>query len=542
MGSGTLPRTIWTVWHDWDAAPELAQRSLESWRSQNPGWDLRNLCDADLPDLLGPETAERILDGNLSRQHASDLLRNELLFRFGGVWADATTLCAQPLDDWLPQSMGAGYFAFHRPDEYRPMASWFQASVPAGEMISRLHSAFLAYWQDRAETDNYFWPHRIFALLRDHDPVFARLWDQVPDITAMHPFHFGPQAERLVKAPVPQDLAMRCAPPAPVYKLTHKLRETPKPGSLYDVLVQTCRKPAGPRSRRMVLHIGLPKAASTTIQSWADQNRDVLAERGIVYPPVDPRLQHPKHQELVLAILKPPRDVLDRVLYPHGGDTLFLSAEGLSVHLADADAAALAHLRDRLSAYDITLFINRRAPDSWLRSFHQQLTVNPPMPDFPYGTTMTIDEVRALPSVQLMMNPAELAERAMAAYGARDVVFGDLETDWAETLTALLGVPDLAPDLYRSARKNKGLSSDATELLRQMNGVSMSRPSRNLMLALLRQCDSDMKPQTAANPVSAARQEELSNALKSLRPATRRQSDLVVRCALRLDQFAESSR
>jgi hypothetical protein len=56
----------------------------------------------------------------------------ELLRRHGGVWADATCYCLQPLAEWLPSKLApAGFFAFDRPAPDRMLASWFLAAQPA---------------------------------------------------------------------------------------------------------------------------------------------------------------------------------------------------------------------------------------------------------------------------------------------------------------------------------------------------------------------------------------------------------------------------
>ena len=53
---------------------------------------------------------------------------------------------------------------------------------------------------------------------------------------------------------------------------------------------------------RLVLHVGLPKAASSALQVWADANRAALAAQGVDYP--DPRSPHLmcKHPWLVAEL------------------------------------------------------------------------------------------------------------------------------------------------------------------------------------------------------------------------------------------------
>ena len=123
------PRTIWILWFQgWDRAPEIVSACRRSWEDLNPGWDVRALSNAELPHLLGHDSPLRANAGAwFTPQAHSDLVRIDLLARYGGVLVDATALCAKPLDDWLPDVMGSGFFAFDAPAPDRMISSWFLA-------------------------------------------------------------------------------------------------------------------------------------------------------------------------------------------------------------------------------------------------------------------------------------------------------------------------------------------------------------------------------------------------------------------------------
>lgn len=131
----TWPRTLW---NDWDEAHTVPELLSGSWQSMTPGWEVRRVSQASSESLLDAEGYARVFESNLGVVHASDALRIELLCWHGGVWADATTLCTRPLDDWPPDAMGAGFFAFRCPEPERPLATWFLASERGGDLICRL--------------------------------------------------------------------------------------------------------------------------------------------------------------------------------------------------------------------------------------------------------------------------------------------------------------------------------------------------------------------------------------------------------------------
>jgi hypothetical protein len=71
--------------------------------------------------------------------------------------------------------------------------------------------------------------------------------------------------------------------------------------------------------------------------------------------------------------------------------TIFMSAEGLTGHLPEAEAQPdrLQMFRDVLAPFDVTLVLMLRDPTKWLRSYHQQKVCNPPNdpPEFLFATS-----------------------------------------------------------------------------------------------------------------------------------------------------------
>ena len=133
-----MRKVIWSCWFQKrDQAPELVRKCLQSWEDHNPGWEVR---------VLDAETVCRYVDLrshiDLSRQtliaaSLSNIVRILLLHEYGGVWADATTLCNVPLDDWLPLAANTGFFAFARPGEDRLLSSWFLAAEPGNPLVAK---------------------------------------------------------------------------------------------------------------------------------------------------------------------------------------------------------------------------------------------------------------------------------------------------------------------------------------------------------------------------------------------------------------------
>lgn len=94
-----IPRTVHRIWLG--AAEDLPaeQRAFgESWARLNPGWEVRLWGDGDV-DALVSDPAAYARARNPSER--SDVLRYEILRRFGGVYADTDVECLRPLEPLL---------------------------------------------------------------------------------------------------------------------------------------------------------------------------------------------------------------------------------------------------------------------------------------------------------------------------------------------------------------------------------------------------------------------------------------------------------
>jgi hypothetical protein len=209
---------------------------LQSWRRLNPAWDVRAIDGTGLAEYLDPETYARIAAVPKEPEAFADQIRIELLHAHGGVWADATTMCAAPLDDWLPERMRTGFFAFERPTSDRLIASWFLAAAAPCAIVTKWRARVVAYWTGRAYRDDYFWFHKLFAALCEDDESFRSAWHATPTLPARHPFHFEPDDSRLTAPATPDYVAALGAPPSPVFKLTYKISKSAAPNSLLQVL------------------------------------------------------------------------------------------------------------------------------------------------------------------------------------------------------------------------------------------------------------------------------------------------------------------
>ncbi len=221
-----------------EAAPPVVVASYSSWQRLNPGYSVHLLTAESLKCFIPPSDLHRIMGREKEREALSDEIRLELLVRYGGIWADATTLCTRPLEEWLPSYMQTGFFAFDKPGSDRMLSTWFLAATKGNAVIEKWRQASIEYWRTRTVRDDYFWCHQLFAKIYETEPDVQLMWDLTPKISARHAFHFGPQSPALL-ANTPEGLqGVLNDPPVGVFKLTHKLAELPAKNSLFSALVE----------------------------------------------------------------------------------------------------------------------------------------------------------------------------------------------------------------------------------------------------------------------------------------------------------------
>lgn len=146
-----MNKTIWISWFQgWDKAPEISQRCLESWKYYNPDWNVVQLDSETFPKYA--DIDKRLPGLNTNHISLGDILRFSLLSQHGGVWADATTWCNKPLDDWIHEY--DDFFAFTRKDNV--MDNWFLMAKDDSYFAKSMYERIVQWWKYRiAETDQY---------------------------------------------------------------------------------------------------------------------------------------------------------------------------------------------------------------------------------------------------------------------------------------------------------------------------------------------------------------------------------------------------
>lgn len=215
-----IPKIIWLYWgQGWENVPYVVKKCAESWAHYNPDWEINFLDEETLKKYID------IGDINISTFAAlSDVIRINLLKKYGGIWCDATVWCNKPLNEWITSY--TDFFAFSNPAPDRLIASWFLAASSNSYIIDKWCSKVNEYWSNRNVPHHYFWFHYLFTNIFQNDKEFKKIWENTKKIECpIHnvdgPHHFAPYTPKQLQGVSPQYKKMVDLKISPVFKLGH---------------------------------------------------------------------------------------------------------------------------------------------------------------------------------------------------------------------------------------------------------------------------------------------------------------------------------
>lgn len=97
-----IPKKLHQIWVG-SPLPERLERFAEMWLRAHKAWDYRLWTDDDVKKLVNQrlyDNAETIAPGR-EGQFRSDILRYEILAKYGGVYVDLDMECLKPIDGLL---------------------------------------------------------------------------------------------------------------------------------------------------------------------------------------------------------------------------------------------------------------------------------------------------------------------------------------------------------------------------------------------------------------------------------------------------------
>ncbi len=129
-----------------------------------------------LPDYI----MEKYRDGRISRAHYADICRVELLYRYGGIWLDATAFVTRPVPDEI---MKEDFFIYKSGSWHYFVQNCFIRSRRGNYLIKAWREAMFAYWKGEDGIIDYFAHQKMFRMVVENNPIAAEYYEAMPKVS-----------------------------------------------------------------------------------------------------------------------------------------------------------------------------------------------------------------------------------------------------------------------------------------------------------------------------------------------------------------------
>ena len=202
--TGGIKGGLWFCWlQGIENAPELVKKCLESQREafgeEVTVLDESNYTDyVTLPDYI----VEKRKKGYIPSALFSDMLRLELLIRYGGTWIDATVFASPKIKEegsrcqkiWqrIRESELFIYRYFDKQGRVVGLSNWFiHAKEPGNPLLIEVRDALYAYWKEYDCVVEYYIFHLFFGKAAKHHPEMIQ---KMPRGNSYHALWLGEHA------------------------------------------------------------------------------------------------------------------------------------------------------------------------------------------------------------------------------------------------------------------------------------------------------------------------------------------------------------
>lgn len=165
------------VWFCWlqgiENAPDLVKRCLESIKKKMVNKTIVIIDEDNVFDYIQMPNyiVEKWRAGKIGPAHFTDIIRLELLIRYGGYWIDATVYCTDvkllSYIDELPLFMYSFYYFGFNP-EIMEANNWFLYSTTNQNILCLTREFIYHYWNKFDRAANYYFFHLFMTMALEY--------------------------------------------------------------------------------------------------------------------------------------------------------------------------------------------------------------------------------------------------------------------------------------------------------------------------------------------------------------------------------------
>lgn len=195
-GSSKNSNKVWWCWLQGENnCPKLQKICLNSLKKELKDRDIVVISKDNMYDYISFPNyiIEKYEKGIISNTHFSDLLRLELLIKYGGTWIDSSVLCTNYNHDFFDKPLFVYkncnniWYANRSKFNQEPMIAdnWFITSEIGNPILIAVRDLLYKYWKDHNYLVDYFIFHYFFTLVVLYK--YNDLFNSIPTIPHVIP-------------------------------------------------------------------------------------------------------------------------------------------------------------------------------------------------------------------------------------------------------------------------------------------------------------------------------------------------------------------
>ena len=175
---------VWICWFQgMENAPELVKKCYKSLVENLTNKEVivitsKNMTEyVQFPDYI----LEKWKKGYITHTHMTDLLRLELLIKYGGTWIDATVFCSNTEENIPKYFFDSDLFFFQslkpgRDGHSHINSSWYINAKSNNKLLSACRFLCYEYWKEHNDMIDYFLLHDFMAICLEFYP---EVWNAI---------------------------------------------------------------------------------------------------------------------------------------------------------------------------------------------------------------------------------------------------------------------------------------------------------------------------------------------------------------------------
>lgn len=143
-----IPLIIWTYWNN-EVIPPFINACVQSWKRYHPDFEV---------NVITPNTISKYMDFDPKSLHwndiparESDIIRINVLAKYGGIWSDASIIlygpypCLEQIKSGAHEFVGYEIKSKQTDKRYPVIENWWFATTPGGEFITKWRDTFMDF-------------------------------------------------------------------------------------------------------------------------------------------------------------------------------------------------------------------------------------------------------------------------------------------------------------------------------------------------------------------------------------------------------------